>query len=92
MQTDNAEKQIKEEFEELYKFLREEEEERLRVLKEEEKLKTQNINDRITEISNELACLANSIRTAEQEMRSQDIPFLKVTHSLVFEVTNTYRL
>ncbi|XP_063076241.1 zinc-binding protein A33 isoform X2 [Engraulis encrasicolus] len=77
MQTDNAEKQIKEEFEELYKFLREEEEERLRVLKEEEKLKTQNINDRITEISNELACLAINIRTAEQEMRSQDIPFLK---------------
>lgn len=42
-------------------------------------MKTQIINDRITDISNELSCLANTIRTAEQEMRSQDIPFLKVT-------------
>lgn len=61
----------------LYKFLREEEAERIQLLKEEEKLKTQNINDRITDITNELASLANTIRTAEQEMRSQDIPFLK---------------
>ncbi|KAL2101593.1 hypothetical protein ACEWY4_003354 [Coilia grayii] len=76
-QAENTERQIKEEFELLYKFLREEEAERIQLLKEEEKLKTQNINDRITDITNELASLANTIRTAEQEMRSQDIPFLK---------------
>lgn len=42
-------------------------------------MKTQIINDRITDITDELASLANTVRTAEQEMRSKDIPFLKVT-------------
>ncbi|XP_062387223.1 nuclear factor 7, brain isoform X1 [Sardina pilchardus] len=76
-QAEHTEKQIREEFESIYNFLREEEADRIKLLKEEEKTKSQIVNDRITDISTELACIANTIRTAEQEMRSEDIPFLK---------------
>ncbi|CAL8273709.1 unnamed protein product [Lota lota] len=77
MQAEHTEKQIKEEFEGLRQFLKEEEEARLGALKAEVDHKTQMINQSIEEMNSELACLTNSIYTAEQDMRLSDIPFLK---------------
>lgn len=76
-QADHTERQIKDEFEALHQFLRDEEAARLKALKAEEDQKCQIINYKLQEMSNELTSLTNTIRIVEQEMRSQDIPFLQ---------------
>jgi prefoldin subunit 5 len=50
----------------------------LNALKAEEDQKSLLLKEKIEEMSNELTSLSNTIRTVEQEMRSQDIPFLQV--------------
>ncbi|XP_045077012.1 zinc-binding protein A33 isoform X2 [Coregonus clupeaformis] len=76
-QVEHTERQIKDEFEILRQFLRDEEAARLHALKAEEDQKSLLIKEKIEEMSNELTSLSNTIRTVEQEMRSQDIPFLQ---------------
>ncbi|XP_055754294.1 zinc-binding protein A33-like [Salvelinus fontinalis] len=76
-QVEHTERQIKDEFETLRQFLRDEEAARLNVLKAEENQKSLLLKEKIEEMSNELTSLSNTIRTVEQEMRSQDIPFLQ---------------
>uniref|UniRef100_A0A8C7FVF3 Uncharacterized protein n=1 Tax=Oncorhynchus kisutch TaxID=8019 RepID=A0A8C7FVF3_ONCKI len=75
----STEIRMRKEFEKLHQFLREEEEVRIAVLREEEEQKSQVMKEKIEEMSREISSLSDTIRALEEELRAEDISFLKVT-------------
>uniref|UniRef100_A0A8C8EQ10 RING-type domain-containing protein n=1 Tax=Oncorhynchus tshawytscha TaxID=74940 RepID=A0A8C8EQ10_ONCTS len=63
-------------------FLREEEDVRIAVLREEEEQKSQVMKEKIEEMSREISSLSDTIRALEEELRAEDISFLKVSTAL----------
>ncbi|XP_062391029.1 zinc-binding protein A33-like [Sardina pilchardus] len=82
-QTQNTEKQIKEEFEKLHQFLRDEEAARIAALREEEEQKSQMMKEKIEKMSREISSLSDTIRAIEEEMKADDITFLQNYKSTV---------
>uniref|UniRef100_A0A3Q3G545 B30.2/SPRY domain-containing protein n=1 Tax=Labrus bergylta TaxID=56723 RepID=A0A3Q3G545_9LABR len=69
--------QIKEQFKKLHQFLEEEEEARLCALREEEEQKSQRMKEEMEALSREIAALSHTVRDTEDELRAEDVSFLK---------------
>ncbi|XP_030648148.1 uncharacterized protein LOC115828326 [Chanos chanos] len=78
IQAKHTERQINEEFEKLHQFLRDEEAARIAVLREEEEQKSHMMKEKIEEMSREISRFSDTIRAIEEEIKSEDILFLKV--------------
>ncbi|XP_034019508.1 LOW QUALITY PROTEIN: tripartite motif-containing protein 35-like [Thalassophryne amazonica] len=78
-----VERRTREEFERLHSFLQAEEAARMEALREEEEQKSRAMMQKIEEINRNIARVSESIRTAEEEMNSDDIFLLhKCKHVL----------
>ncbi|XP_041634978.1 nuclear factor 7, ovary-like [Cheilinus undulatus] len=77
VQARHAERQIKEQFKMLQQFLEVEEEARLLALKEEEERKSQRMKKELEAMSREKAALILTITDTENELKAEDVPFLK---------------
>ncbi|XP_063069946.1 E3 ubiquitin-protein ligase TRIM35-like isoform X1 [Engraulis encrasicolus] len=73
-----TEKQIKEDFEKLHRFLRDEEAARIAALREEEEQKSQMMKEKIEKMSREISSLSDTIRAIEEEMKADDVTFMQV--------------
>ncbi|KAK7938416.1 hypothetical protein WMY93_001742 [Mugilogobius chulae] len=73
-QTQQTEKQIRDQFEKLHQFLLEEEQSRMKALREEEQQKTQNMKDKIVAVSREIETVSKTIAEAEEQLRPQTPP------------------
>ncbi|XP_060932237.1 zinc-binding protein A33-like [Limanda limanda] len=71
-----TETKIKEQFEKLHQFLEEEEEARMAALREEEEQKSRMMKEKIEDLSRDITTLSDTIRTAEDELRAEDVSFL----------------
>uniref|UniRef100_A0A8C7D3D0 Uncharacterized protein n=1 Tax=Oncorhynchus kisutch TaxID=8019 RepID=A0A8C7D3D0_ONCKI len=89
VQTQRAERQIKEEFEKLHCFLRDEEVERLGALKEEEEEKNKRMKERVDEISEIMSSLSDTIRAVEEKLAvDDDVSFLQ-SYKTIMERTQS---
>nr|XP_020507819.1 nuclear factor 7, brain-like [Labrus bergylta] len=77
VQARNTERRIKEKFKKLHKFLQEEEEVRISALREEEEQKSQRTKEKIESLNRAIAALSDTIRVTEDELRADDVSFLK---------------
>ena len=71
-----TETQIKEQFKKLHQSLEEEEEARMAALREEEEQKSRMMKKKIESLSRDITALSDTIRTAEDELRAEDVSFL----------------
>lgn len=77
-----VERKTHEEFERLHSFLHAEEEARMQALKREEEQSRQAMEQKIEDISRDIASVSESIRALEEEMASEDISVLYVSLSV----------
>ncbi|XP_026204970.1 zinc-binding protein A33-like [Anabas testudineus] len=77
IQTQHAEKQIKEQFKKLHQFLQNEEAVRLTALREEEAQRSKIMKKNIEALSRDIAELSNMIKCTEKELRAGDVSFLQ---------------
>ncbi|KAI3375525.1 hypothetical protein L3Q82_003857 [Scortum barcoo] len=77
VQARQKERLIKEQFKKLHQFLEEEEEARISALKEEEEQKSQMMKEKMEALSREIAALSDTVRATEEELKAEDISFLK---------------
>ncbi|XP_034465641.1 nuclear factor 7, brain-like [Hippoglossus hippoglossus] len=71
-----TETQIKEQFKKLHQFLEKEEKARMAALREEEEQKSRMMKEKIEALSRDITALSDTIRTAEDELRAEDVSFL----------------
>ncbi|XP_019897296.2 tripartite motif-containing protein 35 isoform X2 [Esox lucius] len=76
-QVQSTERQINKEFKKLRLFLHEEEGARIAALREEEQNKCLGMRTKITEINGKISSLSETIRAIEEEMRTEDVAFVK---------------
>lgn len=79
-QSEDAEKQIRQEFERLHQILKEEEASRIVALKKEEEQKKQMLKEKIENITHDITCLTELIQSVRKEMCAEDLVVLKVWH------------
>ncbi|CAJ1051251.1 nuclear factor 7%2C brain-like isoform X7 [Xyrichtys novacula] len=77
VQARHTERQIQEQFKNLHQFLEEEEEARLSALREEEEQKSQRMKEQMEALSRDIAALSDTIRVTEDQLRAEDVSFLK---------------
>ncbi|KAM9837085.1 zinc-binding protein A33-like [Aulostomus maculatus] len=77
VQERHIERLMKEKFEELHQFLEEEEEAMMAALKEEEQQKSQTMKEKIEGLCREVAVLSETIRATEEQLRADDVAFMR---------------
>ena len=77
VQGQDTERQIKDVFSMLSKFLKEEEEVRLHVVRQEKMEKIQMMKDRSAALSRETAALSDRVRETEEVLKAEDLLFLQ---------------
>uniref|UniRef100_A0A3B4T4Q0 Tripartite motif containing 35-28 n=1 Tax=Seriola dumerili TaxID=41447 RepID=A0A3B4T4Q0_SERDU len=85
VQARRTETQIKEQFKKLHQFLEEEEEARMAALREEEEQKSQVMKEKMEALSREIAALSDTVRATEDELRAEDVSFLRVQQRPLLE-------
>lgn len=78
-QAEQAEKQIKAEFERLRQVLCAEEAARLKALADEEEDKRSRMEERISSLTSDIAALTKLVQTVKREMGAEDLTFLQVS-------------
>ncbi|KAI5628588.1 tripartite motif-containing protein 35-like [Silurus asotus] len=76
-QAQHTEQQIKEEFEKLHQVLRDEEAARIAALREEEEQKSLIMKEKIEKLSRDISSLLDTIGAVKEEMRAEDVSFLR---------------
>ncbi|XP_015250910.1 PREDICTED: nuclear factor 7, ovary-like [Cyprinodon variegatus] len=76
-QSQHAEKQIRECFKKLRKFLQEEEDARIVALKREEEQRTQMMKEKISCLGKDIKTLSKTVQATEKELRAPDVVFLQ---------------
>ncbi|XP_038822133.1 zinc-binding protein A33-like [Salvelinus namaycush] len=79
----DTERQIKEAFEKLHQFLRDEEKARLGELRKEEQQKRDTMTTEMKIIHDQISSLTMGITTLEQDLKKQDLRFLKVYSPII---------
>ncbi|XP_024126668.1 nuclear factor 7, ovary [Oryzias melastigma] len=92
LQAQQAGAQIKEQFQELHRFLQAEEEARIDALREEEEQKVQVLSHKTEGLRKEIAALSDVIWAAEEELRAADISFIQSQKTAIERVQRCHLL